>query len=196
MKKNSKLKKGFTLIEFLTVTVVISSIGLVIVGILTSSLRGNNKTNIVNLVRINGNGAIVQMTKTIKYAKSFDGVSLNGDPNSYTTNCVQNPVPTPTPTLAPIKYSYVKITAFDQGQVIFSCTSDNKIASNGALLIDANAVSVVPGKCWFTCTQERATSYPIIGISFQLMQSATNVFAENTASVPFETSVSFRNLVK
>lgn len=185
--------KGFTLIEFLTVVVVIASIGIIIVGILTSALRGTNKTNIVNLVRQNGNQAVVQMTRTIEYARSLYGVSMDG--NSYTVNCVHG-VPAPTPTPTPTQYKYLKITAFDGGKIIYSCTS-NSIASNSASLIDTNSVKMVPNKCWFTCTQERVTSNPIIGIKFQLMQSApTGGFVESKASIPFETSITFKNLIK
>ena len=191
--------RGFTIVEFLVVTVVIASIGLVIVGILTSSLRSTNKTNIVNIVRVNGNGAIIQMTRAIEYAENFEGVSLDGV--TYKTDCTQVVVPTSTPTPTPTQYTFVKITAFDGGQVIFSCTSPpdptpQAIASNSASLIDINAVSVVPGKCWFTCNQDRVTSNPIIGISFQLQQTLKSPFAEKTASIPFETSVTFRNLGK
>jgi prepilin-type N-terminal cleavage/methylation domain-containing protein len=185
--------KGFTLIEFLTVVVVIASIGLIIVGILTSALRGTNKTNIVNLVRQSGNQAVVQMARMIEYAQGFDGVSMDG--NSYTVNCVQG-VLAPTPTPPPTQYKYLKITAFDGGKIIYSCIS-NYIASNSASLIDTNSVKMVPNKCWFTCTQERVTSNPIIGIKFQLMQSApTGGFVESKASIPFETSITFKNLIK
>ena len=185
--------KGFTLIEFLTVVVVIASIGIIIVGILTSALRGTNKTNIVNLVRQSGNQVVIQMTKMIEYAESFDGVSVDG--TSYTVNCVQG-VLAPTPTPVPIQYKYLKITAFDGGKIIYSCTP-NSIASNSASLIDTNSVKIVPNKCWFTCTQERVTSNPIIGIKFQLMQIApTGAFVESKASIPFETSITFKNLIK
>lgn len=196
---NHKSQKGFTLIEFLTVTVVIASIGLVIVGILTSALRGTNKTNVVNTVRQNGNQAIIQMTRTIEYAKSFDGVSVDG--STYTVNCVQATVLTPTPTPTPTLYKYLKITAFDGGKIIYSCMSmptptPSYIASNSASLIDINSVKLVTDGCWFTCMQERVTSNPIIGIKFQLMQSGTSTFVENTASIPFETSITFRNLIR
>lgn len=193
---------GFTLVEFLTVTVVISSIGLVIVGILSSALRGTNKTNIVNTVRQSGNQAIIQMKRTIEYARSFDGVSVDGTASSYTTNCVEPSVIAPSPTPSPVKYKYLKITAFDGGKITYSCTSASDpipltIASNSASLIDKTSVKLVPPNvCWFTCQQERITSNPIIGIKFQLMQSGASALVETTASIPFETSVAFRNLIR
>ncbi len=184
---------GFTIIEFLIVIVVIGSIGLVIVGILTSALRGTNKTNIVNTVRQNGNQALIQMTRMIEYSRRFDGVSVDGA--IYALNCMQAPVPAPTPTPTPTQYKYLKIIAFDGGQITYSCTSGS-IASNSASIIDKNSVKLVTGKCWFTCIQERVTSNHIIGIKFQLIQKAENAYVENTASIPFETSVTFRNLIK
>jgi len=184
---------GFTIIEFLVVILVIASVGLVIVGILTSALRGTNKTNIVNLLRQNGNHALIQMRRMIEYSKRFDGVSVDG--TSYTLNCIQGPVPAPTPTPTPTQYKYLRIIAFDGGKITYSCTPDDYIASNSASIIDKNSVKLVTGKCWFTCMQERVTSNHIIGIKFQLIQKATNAYVENTASIPFETSVTFRNLI-
>lgn len=193
MKNILIVKKGFTLIEFLTVTVVIASIGLVVVGILTSSLRGTNKTNIVNTVRQNGNQAVSQMTRMIEYAKSFDGVSLDG--LNYTVDCVKAAVIAPTPTPTPTQYKYLKITAFDGGEITYSCTVDS-IASNSASLIDTQSVIAIQDKCWFTCAQDRTTSNPIIGIKFQLIQSVKSIFTENAASIPFDTSITFKNLIK
>lgn len=182
---------GFTLIEFLIVVVVIGSIGLVIVGILSASLRGTNKTNIVNLVRQNGNQAIIQMTKTIEFGK-FEGVSVDGI--NFNPDCF-NQVPTPSPTPPSTKYKYLKITAIDGGKITYSCGASS-IASNSAPLINTNSVVLVQDQCWFTCGQERLTTNTIIGIKFQLKQKAQAAFVENTASIPFETSVTFRNQVK
>lgn len=179
---------GFTLIEFIVVSAVVGTIGLVIVGILTSALRGTKKTNVVNLLRQSGNQALVQMTRTIEYAERFDGVSVND--KNYTVNCVQTPVPTSTPT----KYKYLKITAFDGEEIIYECKPEF-IASNSVSIIDSNSVKLVPNACWFTCTKERITSNPIIGIKFQLVQK-TSGYVESTASIPFETSVTFKNLIK
>src|SRR3989344_583306 len=80
--------EGFTLIELLVVILVIFSVGILIASILVSALRGSNKTNTIDLVRRNGNSAITQMSRTIRYAQSFDGVSIDGTADSYTTSCV------------------------------------------------------------------------------------------------------------
>src|SRR3989344_4471058 len=76
---------GFTLVELLVVILVIFSVGVLISSVLFSALRGANKTNTIDLVRRNGNSAITQMSRMIRYSQSFDGVSIDGSPNSFTT---------------------------------------------------------------------------------------------------------------
>ena len=86
---NLKSSFGFTLIELLVVILIIFSVGILIVSILFSALRGANKTNTIDLVRRNGNSAITQMSKMIRYSQSFDGVSIDG--STYTT-CDGRPI--------------------------------------------------------------------------------------------------------
>lgn len=189
---------GFTLVELLTVVAVVAVIGALIGFILTFSLRGTNKTNSTNEVRQNGNYAILQMSKMIEYAKSFDGVSTDGE--SYTHNCTAAIPPSPTPTPTPSQYNYIKITNFDGAQTVFACLSSSPptIASNTASLLDITSVSVDSGSCYFTCSQERITVSPIVGINFSLSKKTKTggVFNENKASIPFQTSVTMRNLGK
>jgi len=195
--KKTKKSLGFTLIEFLVVIVVVGSIGLVIVGILTSALRGTKKADILNIVRQNGNQALVQMTKDVTYARSFDGVSTKGE--KFNVDCMQAQVADPTPTPTPIQYKSLKITASDGKEIVYKCIDDgitDNITSNDEPIIDSNSVKVVPNTCWFTCTKERITSNPIIGIKFQLIQKARSAHVENTASIPFETSVTFKNAIR
>ena len=75
--------------SFLVVILIIFSVGILIVSILFSALRGANKTNTIDLVRRNGNSAITQMSKMIRYSQSFDGVSI--DNNTYYT-CDGRPI--------------------------------------------------------------------------------------------------------
>lgn len=180
--------KGFTLIEFLAVTIVLVSVGMLAVAILGSTLRGTNKTNSINAVRQNGNHAITQMSRMIGYAKSFDGVSTDGI--SYTTGCIQTPVVAPTPTPTPTQYNFLKITSFDGGQTVFSCSSTS-ISSNSASLIDTNSVAI--DSCWFSCSQGRITDNPIIKINLNLKQIGSSVFVENKSTIGLETSITVRN---
>ncbi len=181
-------EKGYTLVELLAVMAIVVVVGVIVAGILISSLRGGSKSNVLDSVRQNGNDAITQMSKMIIYAQNFNGVSTDGV--FYKTNCTQAIPPSPSPTPAPIAYQYIKITSFDSGQTIFSCNGST-IASNGASLIDTSAVSLV--LCSFTCTQTNFGQAPTIGINLTLSDNNPGNFAEKKASVPFQTSVTIRN---
>ncbi len=186
IKSKMKARRGYTLIELLVVMIVMVTIGNIVVTILVSSLRGTNKTNVINAVRENGNYAILQMSKMIEFAQNFSGVSLNGI--SYTSDCLQTPSPL---------YNYIKITSFDNAQTIFSCKGPGifpTIASNGADLINTSDVRLT--SCYFTCRRSGISQLPTIGINFTLSQKTASVFFEKTASISFETSVLMRNLNK
>lgn len=194
MKKQFSIReRGFTLIELLTVTVVTVTVSVIIVIVLAFALRGTDKANSLNDVRGSGNSTILQISKMIGYAKSFDGVSIDGI--NYASNCLDLPTPPPEPT----KYSFVKITNFDGSKTVFSCLNgagSPTIASNGASLIDTNSVSLEASSCYFTCTQVRITNVPTIGINFSLRKKSGSAFIENKTTVPFQTSVTMRNLGK
>jgi len=195
MKNKFSIKKGFTLIELLVVILVIFSVGVLISSVLFSALRGANKTNTIDLVRRNGNSAISQVSRMIRYSQSLNGVST--DLVSFTTNCVPPPTPPPpTPTPTPIQYRYVQITGFDGGRTIFRCDPIPasllwEFASNSASLIDTNSVDV--SSCYFTCSQDNLFSPQNIGIYFSLTQKGNPQFFEQKDSASFQTSVSVRN---
>jgi len=178
------------MVELLAVIVVLVALGTMIGGIFFATLRGTNKSNAVTTVRQNGDTAILQISKAIRNAKSFNGVSTDGV--EYTTNCtVSSAVPTPTP----VPYKYVKISSFDGATTTYTCTEATppSLASNSASLIDTTAVELVEGSCSFTCTQSTLADTPTIGIYFTLKQLTTSTFPENQVQVPFQTSVSIRN---
>ncbi|HZQ29661.1 MAG TPA: type II secretion system protein [Patescibacteria group bacterium] len=185
MKNLLNNQKGYTLLELLAVMIVMAAVGLIVATILVSSLRGSNKTNVIDTVRENGNYTIQQMSKMIEFAQSFQGVSTTG--TSYSSAC----------TVPSTHYSYIKITSFDNGQTIFSCnmTSNPKtIASNSASFINTKDVSVVD--CYLTCTRNNLSQSPTIGINFTLSQNSQSAFFEKKASIVFGTSVVIRNLNK
>jgi prepilin-type N-terminal cleavage/methylation domain-containing protein len=183
--QSSKFKGGFTLIELLVALVVIASFGTIVVNIITSTFRGTSKTDVVNKVRENGNYAISQMSRTVRYAKSFDGASTDG-----VTNWTCEIVPP-----IPVQYKAVKITSFDGTTTVFSCEA-NTINTNGASLMDAGptgSVLLSPGTCFFTCARKNTLDSPTIGIKFTLTSKITSGIAEKQASIPFETSIKVRN---
>ena len=176
---------GFTLIELLVVMVVMITVGLIVVSILVSSLRGADKATTIEAVRQNGNYTVLQMSRMIEFAQSFGGVSV--DNSGYTIFC---PIATPS-----AQYKYVKITSFDGGQSIFSCDLPaGKIASNGASFLNTNEVTL--SSCYFTCARDNLSQSPAIGINFTLNQKSSSSFFEKKATIPFSTSVVIRNLNK
>lgn len=194
MKKNQNFQRGYTLIELLAVISIVVVVGVIVAGILISSLRGGSKSNVLDNVRQNGDDAITQMSKMIIYAQSFNGIST--DKITFTNNCIQTIPPSPSPSPSPVQYKYIKITAFDGGTTVFGCNSPidippNTIASNASSLIDTSSVSV--SSCYFTCSQTNFGQAPTIGINFTLSQNTSSSFAEKQATIPFQTSVTIRN---
>ncbi len=206
--KNLKLRiknsqQGYTLVELLTVIVIMVVVGLIVTSIIVSSLRGTGKSTVLDNVRENGNYAILQMSKMLIFARVFNGVSTDGV--NYTPNCVPSPTPvpspssTPIPTGTPVPYKYVKITSFDGGTTVFGCNGStdsppNTLASNSSSLIDTTTISFDPSLCYFTCFQNTYTEPPTIGINFTLSQLTTSKFTEKNATLPFSTSVTLRNI--
>ena len=206
-KRILNFQSGYTLIELLAVITIVVVVGVIVTGILISSLRGGSKSNVLDNVRQNGNDAITQMSKMIIYAQSFNGMSdgtvdSNGN-RVYITNCTQiispSPSSSPTPTPTPKEYHYIKITSFDGGITVFGCNGSNDIpsntiASNGASMIDTTLeTGVKVSSCSFTCSQDGYGFPPTIGINFTLSQNTTSSFAEKQAIIPFQTSVTIRN---
>lgn len=180
MRRMSNVKAdGFTLIEILVVIFVLSTIGVLVAVIITSSLRGTSKTNAITAVRQNGFFAIAQMTKMIQNARKLD--------SPYP--CTPAPTPTPQPS-----YQSISIVSVDGGQTTFRCNygSPPTIASNSGSLLNTSSVAL--DSCSFTCSQVSVGDPPIIGISFVLKQKRADSFFEQSASIPFQTSVVMRNV--
>jgi prepilin-type N-terminal cleavage/methylation domain-containing protein len=191
MKTKKQFNKGFTLVELLVSLVIIASFGTIVMNIVTSTFRGTSKTDIINKVRENGNYAISEITRTIKYAKSFDGAL---DPSTNIWTCDTAPSP-PAPTPIPVQYKAVKATSFDGVTTIFSCETDT-INANGRSLMDSGptgSVTLSTGTCFFTCGKENIADSPTIGIRFTITSKITSGIAEKQAIIPFANSIKFRN---
>lgn len=80
------MKNGFTLVEMLVVISVLGIAGVLILNIFTSSLRGSNKTQIIGVIKQNGQAVLENMDKTIRGADNV--VCINNDGNTITV--VQN----------------------------------------------------------------------------------------------------------
>lgn len=179
-----KKDSGYTLIELLAVMVVMITVGIIVASILISSLQGTSKTNVIEEIRNNGNFTLLQMGRMISFAQNFSGVST--DNVIYTTNCTAIPSP---------QYNYIKIRSFDDKETIFSCNplaDPPTIASNGASFLNTDTVTL--DSCHFTCSQINLSESPVIGINFVLSQKSSTGFFEQKATLPFETSVTVRNI--
>lgn len=173
---------GFTMIELITVMIVLLIISGIVLSIMFSSLRVTNKTNVLTSVKQNGNYAISQMEKIIRNAKNFNGVKVNLA-DSYLSFCPSGST----------QHHFLKITSFDGLETEFIC--DTQISSNSGSLVDLNSVDV--SSCFFTCSQTSSSDFPTININLSLSQRSTSSFVEHKASasaILFQTSVTMRNL--
>lgn len=189
--------KGFTLIELMVVLSVFMVVGVLILSTIFIVLRETIKTNTINNVRQNGSFALSQISKTIRNAKKFEGVSSDG--STFTSNCLITSVLAGTPTPTPAVYKAVKITTFNDESITFSCGS-NTIASNSVSLINTRLIKM--SLCNFTCFQNNVIDPPTIGINLFLEKinpTGSAILPEQTASlspIPFQTSVTIRNYNK
>jgi prepilin-type N-terminal cleavage/methylation domain-containing protein len=162
------IRKGFTLIEILTVIGILAVIGTICVSIVTITFRTAKKTDLLNFARQNGDTALSQMVRNIRYAS-------------------------PTTCAASTTSTSVTITSIaDKGVTTYSCASGT-VASNGASLIDTNSLQAPAASCSFTCSQPSTAVPPIITIQFTLSPKTAGNFAETTFSMPFQSSVTLRN---
>jgi len=168
----SKLQ-GFTLIELLIAIGVMVTVSTIALTILTVILRSSEKANLMLQLKQNGNAALSQMVDAIRYAKSLDSPA----------SCM------PSVTLTPPSLTITSLQ--DNGQTTYACSA-NTISSNSASLIDTNAFTV--SSCSFVCSQSSADTPPTITIQFTLQTKTQNNFVETTASLPFESAVTLRNV--
>ena len=187
-------QKGFTLVELLASIIVLVAVGSVIAGIITSYLRGTNKTNVIENIRQSGNYTLAQMSKNIEYAQVFNGLSTDGI--TYITSCPFSLAPTPAPVST--NYNFIKVTPLNSSSITYNCIpipTPVVFTANGTPLIDTNVVSLV--SCSIACIQTKSTDVPIIKIRFTLGPKNLNNLVENSnPPITFETSVTIRNFKK
>lgn len=202
--KNKKLQAGYTLIELLTVMIILVAVGTIITSILVSTLRSGDKSTTTNDIRQSGNYAIAQMSKMIAYAKSFGWVSIDPNALTGTDNCIPSAVGLETPTPTPPEYKSVMVNSFDndaQGNprpIIFSCQNSDDgttvfLASNGAHLTPD---TMTASSCFFTCSQNSTSTSPTIDINLTLKRRPPVGFTllpEAQTVIKFQTSVTLRN---
>jgi type II secretory pathway pseudopilin PulG len=174
---------GYTLVELLTVIIILVAVGSIISSVLVSVLRSSNKSSVTDVVRTNGNNAMAQMSKMITYAQKLEGISVDG--SKYYADC--------TSLSSTTKYYYLRIKGFDSGVTTFAC-ANSQIASKSAsgaisYLVDPKLYAT----CYFNCSQESAAAPARIDIFLDLKAASSTTFSENQADIPFETSVTVVN---
>ncbi len=192
-----KNNRGFTLIEILVVVSIIATIGGVIAGIFIVSLRTATKSNNITLIRQNGNYALSQVSRMIRYAQSVDGLS-NAAAGPFAIDATTCPLP---PTV-PSAYQYLKATGvsgYGDKAITFSCSQSTStlqyVVEGGStiVLLDHNLVKI-QNYCTITCSRASDTAPPNITISFDLSNANAGQTQESqVVTIPFQTSISPRN---
>jgi type II secretory pathway pseudopilin PulG len=191
--KNQKPKTGthkdmgYSLIELVVVMVVLLVVGGLIVGVVTSALRGGTKTKITNDIAQNGNYSLSVITNIISNAQKFISINSGSPVSGVLTRC---DIDTASGTSGPFTGDKITVQGFDGGITVFACNSDGTISSNSASLTDVSQVKAE--SCSFTCFQSDIYSSPRIDIAF-ILSNASGETTESKGSASFNTSVSFRN---
>ena len=161
-----KNQSGFTLIEILVVSAILLTVGVMVVQLLFSSLKGGSKSAILSTVKENGDYALTVMERMIRNSRE-----VLCSPTSLT---IKNP---------------------DGNQTTFLCDGVNptKIASISASATYYLTSDSVTVPCpLFDCTQLTDKK---IGINFTVSQYLPGVTPklEETAQMDFQTTVTLRN---
>ena len=177
-----KYYRGFTLIELLVVIGIFVVITTIILGVLVTVLRGAKNSDSLIEVRQNGEFVISRIVTGIRFAQSLD----------Y-PNTLGGTAPACSP--AGTKVEKITITTTSQTQTNVTCpasfNAQNFIDMNGTRL--TNRDTVVVKDCYFICTQS-STSHPVINIYFKLSKINSSGLPEGNTQIPFETSVTLRNI--
>ncbi len=172
-------EKGFTLIELLVVSGIFIIITTIVVSILFTMLRGTRNTDSIIIVRQNGEQAMSQMVRIMRFAKSLDDPCPLIDPKSVTITAAD---------ISQTVYEFTCPAAFTAPNFIGS-----KIGLNPITKLTNDATTVVVDQCSFVCTQQAGGS-PKIGISFTLARRNLGGLPEGNAKIPFSSSVTLRNI--
>jgi len=176
-KKKRRLQSGFTLVEMLAVMAITGVVGTLMFQTLSSTLRGANKSDSIATIQQNGNFALSQMTRMIRYSISLESPDT----------CYSGPTP------SPVVSTSITVRNGDNNTTTFSCdTASGVLASNSASMLNNSAVAVTA--CSFSCFQANPYDSPTMTISFTLNKKNSNNLVENNSPTTFQTSVILRNV--
>lgn len=186
---------GFTIIELLVVLVVVLTIGGVIGSIFFVSLRSSRKSNQIATVRQNGNAAITQLARKIRYAEKFVGVRNGAAPFTTTNVCfVPGSSSPPVTEFDSLQVSDTDAAGVEVPTTIFcpkNTTGNQAISIDATPITDTNISKV--RDCVISCVQP-PNGVTTIKISFDMVDSQdVDVFENDVKPIRFETSVTMRN---
>ncbi|OIP57349.1 MAG: hypothetical protein AUK12_04025 [Candidatus Levybacteria bacterium CG2_30_37_29] len=180
------MKKGYTLIELVTVMGILVVISNIIIGIVYTTLRGSNKTRITTTVAQNGNYALSVISNTITTSESV--IKIN---DTDISDCTTSP-----------SGQTIDLIRYDGGVTTLSCLNSTIASSSGSLaeplvdLIDKSQVENDSSTCYFKCIQSESDPYsvPTVEYSFTLSdKNAAGGLFETKSQATFKSSTSLRN---
>lgn len=166
--------KGFTLIELLVVTALIGVLGVISAVVISSILRSQNKTAIINEVRQNGDLVISKFERDVKQASQVCITGGASCPGSETSVTLQTPT-------APA------------GGLIWDCVNDFR--RDGVSVINTDPTNGVEVEsCSFIVSAGGGTTGvpQIVTLDFRLKQISDLGNQEFHISEPFRVTVGTR----
>ena len=169
-------EKGFTLVELLAVVAILSVVGTLLFGVISTTLRGSNKAESLTLLQQSGNSVLSQVTRTVRFAKSIEVPTA-----CYTEDSTS------------VTVQAITIRTIEDATTTFSCNNlpDGTINRDGTSLLDTSAVKVT--ECEFTCSQQNPYDKPTVTFSFVLAQNQANALIENNSTLQFQSTITLRN---
>lgn len=194
----TSIKSGFTLVELLVSMFLILSITSVVMTIFVAGLRGTSRSTVEVEVSQNGDFALAQISRMIRNAKSFDGLSVDGT-TDFVTSCYAGGS-----NEGVQEFNAVRVTAFDGGVSTIACPMDSETAitsksatlATSVPLTDPAAVTVSPDACYFTCQQDSPTEPPLIGVLFTITSKKISGPEGVGVDQVFQTTVIPRNYLR
>lgn len=196
----AKNNAGYTLVELLSVMMILVILTSVITGILFSITRGSRKTQITSDVSQQGQYAMSIISNTIINSLGlFSATDYSGNPpyTGSSLNCSKTLADIP-PGVKGVKMKELVLNDFEAGTThSLSCDAGppQTIQRDSLSLIDTDKLEIIYGNstCYFMCTQPDSFTPPQIEIYFELKQVGTVNFIEQQSVAQMKSSVTLRN---
>lgn len=194
------MSRGFTLVEILVTMAIVAILGTMLVAIFSSTLRGSNKSQILAVIKQNGQAVLDNMDKTVRDADNIVCLSANGDtlvvvqkgiytrykfvaPSTTANGLLQQDAPVqPTPPASPIPIS----------SFVASACTDPLVSP--VTLTDTNTSSGVSVSSGLFLRSRQSGFKDSVTISFTLDNgiNAPEVIAGQIDPVEFKTTIGLR----